>query len=70
MDWTHFVVALARHNHVLAFVIVGCFVLKRLPWLIAAFRVSIARNGDEAKRARKALDAIEPRWYWIWQRRG
>jgi len=70
MDWTHVVVALACHNHVLAFVIVGCFVLKRLPWLIAAFRVAIARNDDEAKRARKALEALEPRWHWIWQRRG
>jgi hypothetical protein len=70
MDWTHVVVALACHNHVLTFVIVSCFVLKRLPWLIAAFRVAIARNDDKAERARKALEAIEPRWRWIWQRRG
>jgi hypothetical protein len=70
MDWTRVVAALGCHNPVLAFVIVGYFVLQRLPWLIAAFRVAIARNDDKAKRARKALEAIEPRWHWIWQRRG
>jgi F0F1-type ATP synthase membrane subunit b/b' len=70
VDWTHVVVTLAGHSHVLVYVIVGCFVLKRLPWLIAAFRVAIARNDDEAERARKALEAIEPHWHWIWQRRG
>jgi hypothetical protein len=63
-------VALACHSHVLASVIVGCFILKRLPWLIAAFRVAIARDDAVAKRVRKALEAIEPRWHWIWQRRG
>lgn len=69
MDWTHIVVALAGHNHVLVFVIVGYCILRRLPWLIAAFRVAITRNDDEAERACKALDAIEPN-YWIWQKRG
>jgi len=70
VDWTHIVVALAGHSHVLVFVIVGCFVLRRLPWLIAAFRVAVARNDDEAERACKALEALEPRWHWIWQGRG
>ncbi len=70
MDWMHVVAASGCHSPVLAFVIVDYFVLKRLPWLIAAFRVAIARNDDKAKRARKALEAIEPRWHWIWQRRG
>jgi hypothetical protein len=69
-DLTRVVVALACHSNVLAFIVVGCFVLKRLPWLIAAFRVAIARNDEEAKRARKAFEAIEPRWHWPWQRRG
>jgi hypothetical protein len=70
MDWTRVVVALACHSHVLTFAVVGCFVMKRLPWLIAAFRAATARNDDEAKRAYEALEAIEPRWHWIWQRRG
>lgn len=70
MDWTHAVAALADHSHVLVSVIVGCFAVKQLPGLIAAFRVAVARNDDEAERARKALEAIEPNWHWIWQRRG
>ena len=70
MDWTRVVVALASHSPVFGCIIVGCSVLKRLPWLIAAFRVAIARNDDEVERASKALEAIEPRWHWIWQRRG
>jgi hypothetical protein len=69
MDWTDAVTALAGHSYVLAFV-VGCLALKRLPGLIAAFRVAFARNDNEAERARKALEAIEPSWHWIWQRRG
>jgi hypothetical protein len=60
MDWTQAVAALVGHSNVLAYVIVGCFALKRLPGLIAAFRVAVARNDDEAERARKALEAIEP----------
>ena len=70
MDLTRIVVALACHCPVLVFVIAGCFALKRLPWLIAAFRAAVARDDAEAKRAHDALEAIEPRWHWIWQRRG
>ena len=33
--------------------------LKRLPWLIAAFRAAIAKNNDEAERARNALEALD-----------
>lgn len=70
VDWTHVIVALVGHSHVLVLVMISFLILRQLPWLIAAFRVAIARNDDEAKRARKALKAIEPPWYWIWQRRG
>jgi hypothetical protein len=70
MDWTDAVAALAGHSYVLASVVVGCFALKRLPGLIAAFRVAVARNDNEAERARNALEALEPSWHWIWQRRG
>jgi hypothetical protein len=62
MDWNQGVVALVGHSNVLAYVIVGFFVLKRLPGLIAAFRVVVARDEGDAKQARKALEAIEPRW--------
>jgi hypothetical protein len=70
VDWNHVIVALVGHSHVLADVLVGFFILKRLPWLIAAFRVAIAKNNDEAERARNALEALDPPWHWIWQRRG
>jgi hypothetical protein len=70
MDRTHAVAAVACHSNLLVYVIVGCLIVKRLPWLIAAFRVAIARTDDEAKRAREALEAIEPHWHWIWQKRG
>lgn len=70
MDWLHTLVALVGHNPVFAFVIVGVFVLKRLPWLIAAFRIAITNDDAKAERARRALEAIEPRWHWIWQERG
>jgi hypothetical protein len=70
VEWTNIVVALADHSHYLAFVVVGLFALRRLPWFIAAFRVAIARKDSEAERAHKALESIEPRWHWIWQRRG
>jgi hypothetical protein len=33
--------------------------------MIAAFRVAVARNDDEAERASKALEALEPSWHWI-----
>lgn len=70
VDWNHIVMALAGQSHIPLFVIVGFYAMRRLPWLIAAFRVAIARDDSEAKRARKALEAIEPRWHWIWQKRG
>ena len=77
MDWTQFIVALVRHHPVLAFITVGLFalrqmffVLKRLPGLIAAFRLAITNDDKKAKRARKALEVLEPRWHWIWQRPG
>jgi hypothetical protein len=70
MDWTYDVAALADHSHVLVSVIVGCLAVKQLPRLIAAFRVAVARNDDEAERARKVLEALESSWHWIWQRRG
>lgn len=71
MVWYHNLMALAGQNPTVVFVIVGFFMLRRLPWLIAAFRVAIAQgDDDEAKRARKALDAIEPHVRWIWQKRG
>jgi hypothetical protein len=66
----HIVMAMAGHSHIFVFVLVGFFMLKRLPWLIAAFRVATARDDDKAKRARKALKAIDPHWHWIWQKRG
>jgi hypothetical protein len=69
MEWNQAVVAMVGHSNVLVYIIVGFFVLKRLPWLIAAFRVAVARNDDHAEQARKALEAIEPGWHWIWQRR-
>ena len=70
MDRTHLDVALVGHNPVLVFIIVGLFVLKRLPGLIAAFRLAITTDDEKAERARKALEAIEPHWHWIWQKRG
>ena len=77
MDWTHLVVALAGHHPVLIFVIVGLLalrqlflVVKRLPGLIAAFRLAVASDDEKAERASKALGVLEPRWHWIWQRRG
>lgn len=60
MDWLHILVALVGQNPVLTFVIVSVFVLKRLPWLIAAFRIATANHDAKAKRASKALEAIEP----------
>ena len=61
MDWTRVVVALACHSHVLAFVIVACFILKRLPWLIAAFRVAIAgrtpRPNGRVRRSKRSNPA-------------
>ena len=48
MDWTDAVAALAGHSYVLTSVVVGCFALKRLPGLIAALRVAVASNDNEA----------------------
>jgi hypothetical protein len=77
VDWTHLVVALVRHHPVLVFVIVGFFalkqlffLLKRLPGLIAAFRLAITNDDKKAERASQALEVLEPRWHWIWQKRG
>ena len=77
VDWTHAVVALVRHHPVLIFAIVGLFalkqlfvVLKRLPGLIAAFCLAITNDGKKAEQAAKALEVLEPRWHWIWQKRG
>jgi hypothetical protein len=46
------------------------FVVRRLPGLIAAFRLVSADDDEQAERASKALEVIEPRWHWKWQRRG
>lgn len=66
MDWTDAVTALAGHSYVLAFV-VGCLALKRLPGLIAAFRVAFAQRGRagaqsaRSHRTQLALDLAEAR---------
>jgi len=71
VDCFHILMALAGQNRILTFLVVGFFFLRRLPWLIAAFRVAIVQGDkDKAERAREALEAIEPHWHWIWQKRG
>lgn len=71
MNWTHILVTLIGHNRILGAVVVIIWALKQAPMLIAKFRVAIARKDDTAKRARKALKAIDPApWHWIWQKRG
>jgi hypothetical protein len=70
VDCFHISVASVGQNHALVFLIVGFVMLRQVPWLIAAFRVAITQGDDDrAKRAREALDAIEPRWHLIWQKR-
>jgi hypothetical protein len=69
MDWTDAVAVLDGKGYILVSLVIGCFASERLPGLIAAFRIVVARN-DEPKRARKAPEAIEPSWHWIWQKRG
>ena len=70
MDFMHIVAGLAGHYPLVVWVIVTFFLVKQVPWLIAAFRTALAGTDDDLERARKALEAIEPRWHWIWQRRG
>jgi hypothetical protein len=69
MAYSQIVLALAGRSPVLVLVIAGFYVLSRLPRLIAAFRVAITTDEGKAKRAREALEALERRPLWIWQKR-
>ena len=77
MDCSHFVVVLVSQHPVFVFITFSLFVLglmlsvlRRLIGLIPAFRLATTNDDKQAERARKALEVLEPRWHWKWQRRG
>ena len=43
---------------ILGFVIVGCYLLLSMPWMIAAMLATCSRKKDRRKAARKALKAM------------
>jgi hypothetical protein len=57
VDFMHIVAGLDGHYPLVAWVIVTFFLVKQVPWLIAAFCAALAGTDDDLERARKALEA-------------
>jgi hypothetical protein len=53
VDCIPILMALAGQNQILVFLVVGFFFLRRLPWLIAAFRVAIVQ-GEKTRLSGRA----------------
>jgi hypothetical protein len=54
------IMVLARHNLVIAIMVAFFYVLKQLPWWIAAMRAAMLNDDSKAERARKAVEVIRP----------
>jgi hypothetical protein len=69
VHWIHALVAVSGRHYVE--IALGAYLAwLKVPWWLTAMRLATTRDAAKAEHLAKRLEAIEPHWHWIWQRRG